>query len=156
MPIFLSFNKSCVRAHRNPPSALAVSTRRNPPNIKLASVATMRSTPKNIRKMTATRLIESFSSRNRNANIGTNINDDDLHIAGQDETQGQEFTRPKYADVLKKDSEIVLSDRFERPISRPVATAVGTAFFLYQHLVSRLNNADGLGRKSWPPTESVM
>jgi hypothetical protein len=116
----------------------------------------MRSTPKNIRKMTATRRIENFSSRNRNANIRTNINDDDLHIAEQDETQGQEFTRPKYADVLKKDSEIVLSDRFERPISRPVATAVGTAFFLYQHLVSRLNNADGLGRKSWPPTESVM
>lgn len=129
MPISLFFNKSWVRAHRKPPRPLAVSTRRNPRNIKSVSVATMRRTPENIRKMTATSRIENFSSRNRKANKRTKISDEDLTIAEHDKIQGSR-RRPKHADALKKDNEIVCRDRFERPMSSPVATAVGTAFFL--------------------------
>jgi hypothetical protein len=46
----------------------------------------------------------------------------------------------KAVNVLKKDNEIVLRDKFESPMSSPVATAVGTAFFLDQtNSFSKLN-----------------
>ena len=80
-PIFLFFRSTCVRLHRRPPSALAVSTRIKPCKTNSASVATIRSTPVKINKITATSRQEKVSRRNRNANSNTNISDDDLHIA---------------------------------------------------------------------------
>jgi hypothetical protein len=80
-PNFLFFSSICVRLHRRPPKALALSTRIKPCNTNSASVATMRRTPRNMSKITAVRCQENVSSRKRIANSNTNISDDDLHIA---------------------------------------------------------------------------
>jgi len=49
---------------------------------KAVSVATMRTTPAEMRVMTNTRRQENISRRKRKAKRSTKISDEDLHIAG--------------------------------------------------------------------------
>lgn len=81
MPMFLLRISSCVRLHRRPPRALAEVTSRKPLRTKWVSVATMRSTPAQMRNITPMSRHENFSSRRRNAKRRTKTRDDDLHIA---------------------------------------------------------------------------
>jgi hypothetical protein len=80
-PIFLFLRRIWDRPHRSPPHALALSTRRRPESTKCVSVATIRTTPLKMRRITPTRRKEKVSRRRRNAKKRTNIKDDDLHIA---------------------------------------------------------------------------
>lgn len=133
-PIFLFFNRTWVRLHRRPPRALAVSTKMRPSRTKWASVATINTTPEKIKVITPTSFHEKASKRKRNANISTNINEDDLHIANEWKTRKLCMERKRWFDILKNDSVIVFSDRLDRPISRLVAIAVGTTFVLHKYV----------------------
>ena len=53
-----------------------------PAKWKAVSVATMRTTPAEIRVMTNTRRKENISRRKRNAKRSIKISDEDLHLAG--------------------------------------------------------------------------
>lgn len=81
MPIFLFFNKSWVKLHRRPPSALAEVTSMNPRIENSVSRATIMRTPITIRIITPTSRSENLSRPKSRANNRTNINEDDLHIA---------------------------------------------------------------------------
>lgn len=52
-----------------------------PPSTKCVSVATIRSTPVKIRRITPTSRMEKVSKRKRNAKAKTNTSEEDLHIA---------------------------------------------------------------------------
>lgn len=83
-PILLFLRRSWDRDHLRPPNALALSTSTSPERTKCVSVATIKTTPLNIRVITPINRYENCSRRKRKANPRTNIRDDDLHIAGKD------------------------------------------------------------------------
>ena len=87
-PERLSRMSICVRDHRNPPRALAEMTRMKPPRTKWVSVATIRSTPADMRRMTPIRRRENVSRRKKKAKDRTNTSDEDLHIAVNGEPGG--------------------------------------------------------------------
>src|SRR6266850_249901 len=70
-----------VRDHRRPASALAERTRMKPTRTKWVSVATIRSTPIDMRRMTPTRRRENVSKRKKKAKNKTNTSEEDLHMA---------------------------------------------------------------------------
>lgn len=73
-----------MRDHRRPPRALAERTIINPPRTKWFSVATIRSTPAEMRRMTPTSRREKVSRRKKKAKAKTNTREDDLHMAVND------------------------------------------------------------------------
>jgi hypothetical protein len=73
-----------VRDHRRPPRALAEITIINPPRTKWFSVATIRSTPAEMRRITPTSRTEKVSRRKKKAKPKTNTREEDLHMAVND------------------------------------------------------------------------
>ena len=73
-----------MRDHRRPPRALAERTITNPPRTKWLSVATIRSTPAEMRRMTPTSRREKVSRRKKKAKAKTNTREEDLHMAVND------------------------------------------------------------------------
>lgn len=87
-PIFLFWKSTCVKPHRRPPKALALSTNRNPPRTKCVSVATIRRTPLKMSAITPTSRQEKRSRWKRKAKRRTNIRDDDFTIALKTRQEG--------------------------------------------------------------------
>lgn len=84
MLCFLSLrNRSWVRDHRSPPDALAEITSRNPGRENEVSVATIRMTPKRMRKITPMSRREKTSKRKRKANMRTKMREEFFTIAGR-------------------------------------------------------------------------
>jgi hypothetical protein len=73
-----------VRDHRRPPRALAERTIINPPRTKWLSVATIRSTPAEMMRMTPISRREKVSRRKKKAKAKTNTREEDLHMAVND------------------------------------------------------------------------
>lgn len=76
-------SRICVRAHLNPPHALAINTNNIPPKANWVSVATMSTTPPVMSRMTDIRRVEKCSSLKMKAKKRTKTRDDDLHIASR-------------------------------------------------------------------------
>ena len=73
-----------MRDQRRPPRALAEITIINPPRTKWLSVATIRSTPAEMRRMTPISRREKVSRRKKKAKAKTNTREEDLHMAVND------------------------------------------------------------------------
>jgi hypothetical protein len=98
IPERLSRKSIWVRDHRRPPRALAEITRIKPPRTKWVSVATIRSTPAEMRRMTPISRRENVSRRKKKANAKTKTREEDLHMAVSDVVGGLISTTEK--DVM--------------------------------------------------------
>jgi hypothetical protein len=83
IPERLSRMSIWVSDQRRPPRALADMTRMKPTRTKCVSVATIRSTPEEIRRMTPTSRRENVSRRKKKAKAKTNTSEEDLHMADE-------------------------------------------------------------------------
>jgi len=93
-----------VRDHRKPPRALAERTTIKPPKTKWDSVATIRSTPAEMRRMTPINRRENVSRRKKKAKPKTNTREDDLHMAVNDVVGGIVSTAMHSSTCTRRDA----------------------------------------------------